>query len=426
MDLFTMSMESNLEKNAPLADRLRPSCLSEFVGQEHIVAKGKFLERSIRSDRITSMIFYGPPGTGKTTLAQIIAKSTKMIFKKLSAVTSGVKDIRQVVEEAEESLKHYSKRTILFVDEIHRFNKSQQDALLPFVERGVIILIGATTENPYFEVNKALLSRLMILELKSLEKNDLEKLIDRALSNKDRGLGGYKVDISREARDYLIRVSEGDGRTILNSLEIAVLSTEENENGVRILDFNTISESIQKKLAKYDKGGDEHYNTISAFIKSMRGSDIQASLYWLAKMIHAGEDPKFIARRIIIFASEDIGLADSNALNVAINCFNAINIIGMPEGRINLSQAVIYMAKAEKSNSAYLAIDEALNDIKNQEIKDVPAHLKDSHYGGAKNLGHGEGYKYPHDYGGYVEQSYLPYEYLNKVYYKPTGNGSDK
>lgn len=426
MDLFTMSMESNLEKNAPLADRMRPKKLGDFVGQDHIIGEGKFLERSIMADRITSMIFFGPPGIGKTTLAMIIANSTRMIFKKLSAVTSGIKDIREVVGQAEESLKMYNKRTILFIDEIHRFNKSQQDALLPFVERGIIILIGATTENPYFEVNKALLSRLMILELKSLDNRDLDKLINKALADREYGLGKYRVDLDSEAREFLIRSSDGDGRTLLNSLEIAVLSTDEGEDGLRKLDLASVSDSIQKKLVRYDKGGSEHYNTISAFIKSIRGSDPDAAIYYLAKMVHAGEDPKFIARRLVILASEDIGLADPNALNIAVSAFNAVNLIGMPEARIILSQASIYLARAEKSNSAYLAIDKALEDIRTEKVLDVPKHLKDSHYQGAQELGHGRGYKYPHDYGGRVEQTYLPEEYASKKYYRPTGNGEDK
>ncbi len=427
MDLFTLSMKEKLKKNAPLADRMRPEVVDEFVGQNHILGQGKFLNRSIKADRITSMIFYGPPGTGKTTLAMIIANRTNMIFEKISAVTSGVKDIRQVMTRAEESLKLNNKRTILFIDEIHRFNKSQQDALLPFVERGIIILIGATTENPYFEVNKALLSRVMVLQLYPLEKEDLKKLSKYALNNNEKGLGKYKVDISEDAIDYLITISEGDGRTLLNSLEIGVLSTPENHKGIIQIDLDTIKSSIQIKTAKYDKGGDEHYNTISAFIKSMRGSDPDATLYWLAKMINAGEDPKFIARRIIIFASEDIGNADPNALNIAISTFNAVNIIGMPEGRINLAQGALYMATAAKSNSAYVGIDKALADIKSKEIGEVPSHLKDGHYPGAKKLGHGKGYKYPHDYeDAMVNQQYLPDEFVGKKYYNPTDNGYEK
>lgn len=427
MDLFTLSMEDKLKKNAPLADRMRPESINEFVGQKHILGEGKFLNRSIKADRITSMIFYGPPGTGKTTLAKIIANTTKMNFEKLSAVTSGVKDIREVMQRAEENLKLYNKRTILFIDEIHRFNKAQQDALLPFVERGIIILIGATTENPYFEVNKALLSRAMVLVLESLNREDLRLLLKRALVDKDKGLGNYRVEVSLEAEDYLLTIAEGDGRTLLNSLEIGVLSSPKDENGIINLDLDKIKESIQVKTARYDKGGDEHYDTISAFIKSMRGSDPDATIYWLAKMINAGEDPKFIARRIIIAASEDVGNADPNALTVALAAFNAVNTIGMPEGRIPLAQAATYVATAPKSNRAYLAINKALEDIKTKEIGKVPVHLKSTGYAGAIKLGNGKGYKYPHDFkDGYVAQEYLPDEFKGKKYYEPTDNGYEK
>lgn len=427
MDLFTLSMEDKLKKNAPLADRMRPESINEFVGQKHILGEGKFLNRSIKADRITSMIFYGPPGTGKTTLAKIIANTTKMNFEKLSAVTSGVKDIREVMQRAEENLKLYNKRTILFIDEIHRFNKAQQDALLPFVERGIIILIGATTENPYFEVNKALLSRAMVLVLESLNREDLRLLLKRALVDKDKGLGNYRVEVSLEAEDYLLTIAEGDGRTLLNSLEIGVLSSPKDENGIINLDLDKIKESIQVKTARYDKGGDEHYDTISAFIKSMRGSDPDATIYWLAKMINAGEDPKFIARRIIIAASEDVGNADPNALTVALAAFNAVNTIGMPEGRIPLAQAATYVATAPKSNRAYLAINKALEDIRTKEIGKVPVHLKSTGYAGATKLGNGKGYKYPHDFkDGYVAQEYLPDEFKGKKYYEPTDNGYEK
>lgn len=427
MDLFTLNMEEKLKKNAPLADRMRPETIGHFIGQDHILGEGKFLNRSIKADRINSMIFYGPPGTGKTTLAMIISNTTNMLFEKLSAVTSGVKDIREVINRAEENLKLYNKRTILFIDEIHRFNKSQQDALLPFVERGIVILIGATTENPYFEVNKALLSRVMILKLESLTRDNLKKMIHNALNNKDRGLGDYKVNISEEAIDYLLTIADGDGRMILNSLEIGVLSTPKDQNGEIHLDLQAIKSSVQIKAVKYDKDGDQHYDTVSAFIKSMRGSDPDATLYWLAKMINAGEDPKFIARRIIISASEDIGNADPNALNIAVSAFNAVNVIGMPEGRIPLAQAALYMATAPKSNAAYLGIDKALEDIRTKDIGEVPAHLKDGHYQGAKNFGHGIGYQYPHDYkGAYVDQQYLPNEFVYKKYYNPTEYGYEK
>ena len=427
MDLFTMSMEDKLKRNAPLADRMRPETISEFVGQRHILGEGKFLNRSIKADRITSMILFGPPGTGKTTLAMIIAKSTNMRFEKLSAVTSGVKDIREVMDRAEENLKLYNKRTILFIDEIHRFNKAQQDALLPFVERGIIILIGATTENPYFEVNKALLSRTMVLVLESLSRADLLDLINKALKDEVKGLGKYNVNITEEAINYLLTIADGDGRLLLNSLEIGVLSTPPNENGIIEIDMDKIKESIQIKTARYDKGGDEHYDTISAFIKSMRGTDPDATIYWLAKMINAGEDPKFIARRIIIAASEDVGNADPNALQVAIAAFNAVNTIGMPEGRYPLAQAAVYVATAPKSNKSYLAINKALEDIKNIEVGKIPIHLRSTSYAGAYKLGNGKGYKYPHDYdGNFVPQDYLPDEFRGKTYYEPTENGYEK
>lgn len=418
-----MSMESQLNRNAPLADRLRPEKLEDFVGQGHLIGEGKFLTRSIKADRITSMILYGPPGTGKTTLATIIANRTNMRFEKLSAVTSGVKDIRAVIDKAEENLKLYSKRTILFIDEIHRFNKSQQDALLPFVERGIIILIGATTENPYFEVNKALLSRTIVLTLKSLDKSSLLSLIEKALKS-EKGLKNYKVDISDKAIEYLVNISEGDGRNLLNSLELVVLSTEPDKDGIRNIDLEDMKNSVLKKIPIYDKGGDEHYNTASAFIKSMRGSDPDATLYWLAKMIHSGEDPKFIARRIVIAASEDVGNADPNALVVANSAFNALNNVGMPEGRMFLSQAALYVATAPKSNASYVAIDKALDDIRNNKTGDIPNHLKDKHYKGAEKLGYGKDYLYPHNYeDGFIMQDYLPEGIERGRYYSPTKNG---
>lgn len=427
MDLFSISMEEKLKKSAPLADRMRPQDLDDFVGQGHVLGDGKFLRRAIKADRINSMIFFGPPGTGKTTLAMIIANQTRMRFEKLSAVTAGVKDIREVVARAEESLKMSGKKTILFVDEIHRFNKSQQDALLPFVERGIIILIGATTENPYFEVNKALLSRAMVIVLNSLGREDLKLLVDKALKDNKRGLGDYKVQLEDEALDYLLTIAQGDGRIVLNSLEIGVLSTEPDEKGLRVIDLDGIRDSIQVKSARYDKGGDEHYDTISAFIKSMRGSDPQAVSYYLAKMINAGEDPIFIARRIVIAASEDVGNADPMALQVAVAALQAVHAIGMPEGRIILSQAALYVANAPKSNSAIIAIDKAMDDVRNLEIGRVPGHLRDAHYGGAEKLGHGKGYLYPHDFPGhYVEQTYLPEGFEDKIYYKPSGQGLEK
>lgn len=427
MDLFTLNMESQLNRKAPLADRMRPKYISEFVGQNHILGEGKFLNRAIKADRLNSMIFYGPPGTGKTSLAMIIAHNTNMHFDKLSAVTAGVKDIRKVVEDGEERLKLYGKRTILFIDEIHRFNKSQQDVLLPFVERGIIILIGATTENPYFEVNKALLSRMMVIPLYPLNKKDIRDLIKKSLEDKEKGLGHLNIKIDQEAIDYLITIANGDGRLALNSLEIGVLSTEPNKEGIINIDLSVMEDCIMVKPAKYDKGGDEHYDTVSAFIKSMRGSDPDAALYWLAKMINAGEDPKFIARRIIICAAEDVGNADPNALVVANSAFQAVDVIGMPEGRIILAQAALYVACAPKSNAAYVGIDKALSHVRNKAIGEVPNHLREASYEGAKNLGHGKGYKYPHDYANnYVKQSYLPQGLQGERYYHPTNNGYER
>lgn len=427
MDLFSYNMEKQLEKEAPLAERMRPKTLKEFVGQKHILGEDKFLSRAIRADRLPSMIFYGPPGTGKTTLAMIIANTTEMNFEKLSAVTSGVKDIRKVMEKAEENLKMYGKRTILFVDEIHRFNKSQQDALLPFVERGVIILIGATTENPYFEVNKALLSRVTVIQLESLKDEDLNLLLSRALKDEKNGLGKYNVEIDEESINYLVNIADGDARIIFNSLELGVLTTPKDSKGGIFINKEIIQDCIQTKGLKYDKSGNEHYDTVSAFIKSMRGSDPDATLYWLAKMIEAGEDPKFIGRRIIISASEDVGNADPQALDVAVSAFHAIDIIGMPEGRIPLAQAAVYMACAPKSNASYLGINKALKDVRNKKIGLVPKHLRDTSYKGSKKLGHGAEYKYPHIYpNSHVEQEYLPYEFKDKVYYNPTENGYEK
>ena len=422
-----MNMENNLKKNAPLAERMRPEVLEDFIGQKHILGKDKFLYRSIKADRLSSMIFYGPPGTGKTTLAMVIAKSTKMNFEKLSAVSAGIKDIREVVDKAKEYLKLYSKRTILFIDEIHRFNKTQQDALLPYVERGIIILIGATTENPYFEVNKALLSRCQIITIEKLSKAELREILMRALKDKEKGLGMFNVDIAEDAVDYLVEISEGDGRIALNSLELGVLTTPKDDKGIINIDLEVIKDCIQVKQAKYDKGGDEHYNTISAFIKSMRGSDPNAALYWLAKMIYAGEDPKFIARRIIICASEDVGNADPNALTVALSAFRAVETVGMPEGKIPLAQAAVYVACAPKSNAAFSGILKALDDVKNKRIGEVPDYLKDANYKGASDFNHGIGYKYPHDYeNSFVEQDYLPPELKEAKYYEPTENGYEK
>ncbi len=426
MDLFEYNRQKSMEKESPLASRLRPRTLEEFCGQEHIVGKGCLLYRAIKADRISSVIFYGPPGTGKTTLAKIIANTTKSIFTQLNATTSGTKDIKDVVDRAKYDMGATGQRTILFIDEIHRFNKSQQDSLLPHVEDGTIILIGATTENPYFEVNKALVSRSIIFELKPLTKNDIKTIIKRALYDKERGMGIYNCDITEEALDFMADVSNGDARTALNALELAVLTTEKSAYDKIHIDISIAQECIQKRALNYDKDGDNHYDTVSAFIKSMRGSDPDAAIYYLAKMIYAGEDPKFIARRIVICASEDVGNADPHALQVAVSAAQAVNFIGMPESRIILAQAVTYIACAPKSNASYLAIDKALEDVKNVSIKTVPPHLKDCHYSGSSELGH-VGYKYAHDYPGhYVKQQYLPDELLDKVYYEPTENGIER
>ncbi len=425
LDFFSMNKEKQLNHFKPLAARLRPNTLEDYVGQEHLIGKDKPLYRMIKADRLSSMIFYGPPGTGKTTLAYIIAKASKMNFVELSATSSGVKDIKDVVKKAEENLSMYSIRTLLFIDEIHRFNKAQQDTLLPHVESGLIILIGATTENPYFEVNKALISRSQVLTLNSFTDDDLRILIDRALKDKENGFGKLNVSISDEAVNYLIRTSNGDGRNLLNSLEIAVLSSNDNEN-INI-NLEDIKNSIIKKAAVYDKSGDQHYDTISAFIKSMRGSDPDASIYYLAKMLVAGEDIKFIARRIIIFASEDIGLADPNAMNIANSAFQSINVVGMPEARIILANAVLYMALAPKSNSAYMAINKAMSFVKDNKDFDIPNHLRDSHYKDAEKLDHGRGYKYPHNYeNSYVAQAYLPDDIKDLILYNDRDTGLEK
>lgn len=427
MDLFTLSAEKSIEKTAPLADRMRPRVLDDFIGQSHIIDKDKLLYRAIIADKLRSVIFYGPPGTGKTTLAKIIANTTKMHFEQLNAVTSGVKEIREVIKGSKERLGMYINKTVLFIDEIHRFNKSQQDALLPSVENGTVILIGATTENPFFEVNKALISRSLIFELKSLTTENIKEIIYRALRDKEKGLGNLNIEVSLEALEHFANVCSGDARVALNGLELGVLTTNPNDRGVILINKEVAEECVQKKFIQYDKDGDEHYNTISAFIKSIRGSDPDATLYWLAKMIHAGEDPKFISRRIIISASEDIGNADPNALNVAVSAFNAVSIIGMPEGRIPLSQAAVYMACAPKSNACYSGINMALKEIKEDETGKVPNHLKDKSYKSASKLGHGIGYKYVHNYSGnFVKQQYLPDNKVDKKYYNPTENGYEK
>ena len=423
MDLFDYMRESNKEKESPLAARLRPRTLDEIVGQQHIVGKDKLLYRAIKADKLSSLIFYGPPGTGKTTLAKVIAGTTSSEFKQINATTSGKKDMEEVVEQAKQTAGMYGKKTILFIDEIHRFNKGQQDYLLPFVEDGTLILIGATTENPFFEVNGALISRSMIFELKPLTTDDIKTLINRALSDSERGLGAYNAKIDEDALEALAEISGGDARHALNAIELAVLTTDKSEGGTIHITLPIIEECIQKRVVRFDKTGDNHYDTISAFIKSMRGSDPDAVLYYLAKMLYAGEDVKFIARRIMICASEDVGNADPQALQVAVAAAQAVERVGMPESQLILAQAATYIATAPKSNAA-CGIFEAMDTVRETGSLPVPPHLQDAHYKGAAKLGHGTGYKYAHDYKNhYVKQQYLPYELDGKEFYKPSGNG---
>ena len=424
MDLFEYMSSKNKEKESPLAARMRPRTLEEVVGQQHIIAKDKLLYRAIKADKISSIIFYGPPGTGKTTLAKVIAGTTSSEFMQINATVAGKKDMEEVVAKAKELQGMYQKRTILFIDEIHRFNKGQQDYLLPFVEDGTIIIIGATTENPYFEVNGALISRSMIFELKPIEKEDIKTLIKRALADSERGMGAYEAVITDEALDALADIAGGDARHALNAIELAVMTTERNAEGKIEITIPVIEDCIQKRVVRYDKSGDNHYDTISAFIKSMRGSDPDAALYYLAKMLYAGESITFIARRIMICAAEDVGNADPMALVVATNASMAVERIGMPEAQIILAQAVSYVATAPKSNAACNAIFEALDKVKETGNLPVPPHLQDAHYKGSAKLGHGIGYKYAHDYKNhYVKQQYLPYELTGSEFYRPTGNG---
>ncbi|RHB42251.1 replication-associated recombination protein A [Enterocloster aldenensis] len=426
MDIFEYYKKTEDEKkyDEPLASRMRPNTLDEVVGQKHIIGKGKLLYRAIMADKLGSIIFYGPPGTGKTTLAKVIANTTSSNFKELNATIAGKKDMEEVINEAKNQYGMYGKKTILFIDEIHRFNKSQQDFLLPFVEKGTITLIGATTENPFFEVNKALLSRSRIFELKPLGTDDIKDLLKRAVTDKENGFGDCNVVFDDEAVEFLAEISGGDARAALNALEIGILTTDKCEDGTIHITLEISKECIQKRVANYDKDGDNHYNTISAFIKSMRGSDPDAAVYYLAKMLQAGEDVKFIARRIMICASEDVGNADPMALVVATNASLAVERIGMPEARIILSQAVLYIATAPKSNSAIKAIDSALQVAASGKDYPIPGHLKDAHYSGASALGSGIGYKYPHDYkNNYVEQQYLP-DILNGMrFYESCNNG---
>lgn len=406
MNLFEESPESKENLHSPLAYRICPNKLEEYIGQEHIMGEGRLLRRAIEADRISSLILYGPPGTGKTALARIIASKTKAKFEWLNAATATLDDLRKIIKTSK-TLKSRGIKTILFLDEIHRFNKLQQDALLPDVEEGNIILIAATVENPFFYVNSALISRSQVFELKPLSEEDILKILRNALQNKERGLGSLKISADEAALRHIARMSDGDARRSLSAIEIAVLTTPADNGGVIKIDISTAEESIQKKSIVYDKDGDQHYDTISAFIKSMRGSDPDASIYYLAKMLYAGEDPRFIARRIVICASEDVGNADPMALVIAVSALRAVEFVGMPEARIPLAQAVTYIAKAPKSNACYTAIEKAMDDIKKEQTMEVPEHLKDSHYSGAEKLGHGKGYKYPHNYGGYVEQDYL-------------------
>ncbi len=424
MDLFEYMREQNMENEAPLAARLRPTKLEEVVGQRHIIAKDKLLYRAIKADKLNSILFYGPPGTGKTTLAKVIASTTKGLFKQINATSSGKKDMEAVVKQAKDDMGMYGKKTILFIDEIHRFNKSQQDYLLPFVEDGTITLIGATTENPYFEVNGALLSRSIIFKLNSLEKEDIRELILRGINDKEKGMASFKAKIDEDALEFLSDVANGDARNALNALELGILTTERSEDGFIHITLEVASECIQKRIIQYDKTGDNHYDTISAFIKSMRGSDPDATVYYLARMLYAGEDITFIARRILICAAEDVGNADPSALLIATSAAQAVERLGMPESRIVLSQAATYVACAPKSNAAYLAIDEAMNVVKNERTAEIPSHLRDAHYKGAKKLGHGLNYKYAHAYKNhYVKQQYLPDELKDRTFYNPSNQG---
>ena len=426
MDLFDYMRTNTMKSEAPLASRMRPVTLDEIVGQQHIIGHDKLLYRAIKADKLRSVIFYGPPGTGKTTIAKVIAHTTSAEFTQINATVAGKKDMEEVVRQAKDNLGMYGKRTILFVDEIHRFNKGQQDYLLPFVEDGTLILIGATTENPYFEVNGALLSRSIIFELKALEKEDIKKLLHRALTDMEKGMGAYDAVADEDALDFLADIAGGDARNALNALELGILTTERSEDGKIHITLPVASECIQKKTVRYDKGGDNHYDTISAFIKSMRGTDPDAAVFYLAKMLYAGEDIKFIARRIMICASEDVGNADPQALQVAVAAAQAVERVGMPEAQIILSQAASYVASAPKSNAACNAVFDTMDVVKTTTTT-VPVHLQDKHYGGAEKLGHGVGYLYAHDFPEhYVKQQYLPDELVGRTFYHPSENGYEK
>ena len=426
-DLFDLSRRRFLSQEGPLADRMRPRALSELVGQEKIVGPGRLLRRMIEADRLSSIILWGPPGSGKTSLARVIAETTRAEFVELSAVTSGIAEVRKVIDDAMDRLGHHQQRTVLFIDELHRFNRAQQDALLPHVEQGVIILIGATTENPFFEVIAPLVSRCRVFRLEALTAAALRVIAERALADRERGLGNHRVAFAPEAMNHLIEVANGDARSLLNAIELAVLTTPPDPDGTRRITLPIAEESIQRRAITYDKGGDQHYDTISAFIKSLRGSDPDAAVYWLARMIHAGEDPTFIARRMVILASEDVGNADPMALVLAVAAFQAVESVGMPEARIPLAQAATYLASAPKSNAAYMAVERASRDVADRTISGVPLHLRNPAAKGLEEFGHGRGYKYPHDFPGhFIPQDYLPPELRGKVYYDPSEEGRER
>jgi putative ATPase len=418
MDLFDEHRAANLRKAQPLAARMRPRNLDEFVGQEHFLGPDKLLRRLLQADRLASVIFFGPPGSGKTALAHVIAQQTKCVFRPLNAVASGVKDVREVLDEARRELEDTGRRTILFVDELHRFNRAQQDVLLPDVEEGRVILIGATTQNPFFAINSPLLSRSQIFTFQPLTRDQIKLLLHRALNDKERGLGTLNVQATEEALDFLAEICDGDARRALSALEVGVLSAQTQPPQFTLA---VAQDSIQRKVLDYDATGDAHYDVASAFIKSMRGSDPDAAIYWLARMLESGEDPRFIARRVVICASEDVGNADPQALVVAAAALQAVEFVGLPECQLALAQAVAYIATAPKSNASTVAIGKARDDVKNGRTLPVPLHLRDTHYQGAKQLGHGEDFKYNHDYeGGYVDQQYLPEE---RHYYEPVDRG---
>ena len=427
MDLFEYAKSKTLDQESPLASRLRPTTLDEVVGQQHIIGKNTLLYRAIKADKLTSVIFYGPPGTGKTTLAKVIANTTSAEFTQINATVAGKKDMEAVVKEAQQNLGMYGKKTILFIDEIHRFNKGQQDYLLPFVEDGTIILIGATTENPYFEVNAALISRSIIFELKSLEISEVKELILRAVNDKTKGMGNYKARIDEDALDFLADMAGGDARNALNAIELGILTTPRSEDGLIHITLDVASQCIQKRVVRYDKNGDNHYDIISAFIKSIRGSDPDGAIYWLARMVEAGEDPAFIARRLVISASEDVGLANPNALLIANACFDAVMKVGWPEGRIPLAEATVYLATSPKSNSAYMAINNALELVRQTGNLPVPLHLRNAPTKLMKQLGYGDNYKYAHDYPGhFVKQQFLPDELKDRRLWEAQDNAAEQ